>query len=263
MDYLSTEIIFPSSSLLTFPFDPLPYTITVSLSSTGHHTMDYSTLLPEIQHTLSTLYKSECDSRGLDASNALIVPDMLIPVEYPIHIDAGITPVIRVSVPWVIWCMTDNASARVVRGIEKAIQYAHGRGRITLKTDVLPHPMQYVESIRALRAAAGPTHTLPPTHFRVRYSIIVEEVSTGTTLTRDGVRKDDLHAAQKELERSITESLYSQEQVALALDMQAAHAQREHDSMRAVQSIALAVPTDTITHVTVQYSTGEQNVPTQ
>ena len=175
-------------------------------------------VLPTLQSVVNTLHEKECARLNKDVTHTTAIVDVADTSISYCRIDAGTSPVIRLSGVWVLECVFSGRTELVVEAIKRGIIIAHKRLRWTLGKNKPRIAAEYVASARGYRLASGKDFALPESSFRTRLTVTMSDPMTGETETRENVRPEDVQRVQREMAHALTAKVYAHEQVATVLD---------------------------------------------
>lgn len=178
-------------------------------------------ILPTLQRTLSILHDRECLSLGIPTADVSCIVDVSVP--HGLRVEAGETPIIRISATWVFTCVIEQRTELVIKALRRAIMLSYHKLRWTLGKRKTRHAAEYIERARTFRMTEGSDFSLPVKNFRARYCITLFDPMTGESETREDVRPEELDYVEREMATLLTAKVYSHEQAAKLLDLLHAH----------------------------------------
>jgi hypothetical protein len=175
-------------------------------------------ILPTLQSVVNTLHEKECARLNKEVTHTSAIVDVADTSISHCRIDAGTSPVIRLSGVWTLECIFSGRTELIVEAIRRGIIIAHKRLRWTLGKNKPRIAAEYVASARGYRIASGKDFSLPVESFRTRLTVTVSDPMTGEVETRENVRLEDVTRVQRELAHTLTAKVYAHEQIAMVLD---------------------------------------------
>jgi len=176
-------------------------------------------VLPTLQNMATTLHKTECIRLNKDVEHTTVIVNVTDDSIRCVRIDGGIVPIIHIAGAWMLENVFNGTSDNIVDAIRRGIIIAHKRLRWTLGKNKPRIAAEYVERVKAYRAIAGKSFTLPANNFKTVVSLSMSDAMTGEVVTRDNVRPTDVERTQREMALELTALVYSHTQVAEVLDL--------------------------------------------
>lgn len=180
-------------------------------------------VLPVLQTSVTTLFQYECARHNIPETEVQCIVDASETEIQCAKIEPGSVPVIRLSAAWVLDSLFNGRSEVIVECIKRCAVIAHKKLRWTLSGNKPRTALEYVERQRAFRQVSASGFSLPVKHFRTSITVTMTDTMTGETITRDGVRPEEMQDVQREMAHELTPLVYSHTQVATILDTLEAH----------------------------------------